>query len=340
MKDHETAALLIPNEILEAAEGLENDLKDKLCKLSIQDNALTIAKFVIALQNEDNISLNYKTNLIRALIKLSKIVNKKFSDMTREDLLSFLNSLRKTEEKDPLHKWIGTHSHYILVLSRFFRWLYYPGLPKKERPKPAVLDNIRKLVRREKSIYKPTDLWTQDDDLLFLKYCASKREKCYHVISRDTSCRPHEILNLRLKDVVFKLAGDRQYAEVLVNGKTGSRSIPLIDSIPYVKDYLDDHPQRSNPNAYLIFGMGKSFGKKCNRSLYINIYRNYKKVFFPKLLQDPKVSPEDKVKIKELLKKPWNPYIRRHSALTEKSKILKEHILRNMLVGLQIPVCI
>jgi hypothetical protein len=29
-----------------------------------------------------------------------------------------------------------------------------------------------------------------------------------------------------------------------------------------------------------------------------------------------------------LLKKPWNPYIRRHSALTEKSKILKEHTLR------------
>src|SRR6476661_3436598 len=33
-------------------------------------------------------------------------------------------------------------------------------------------------------------------------------------------------------------------------------------------------------------------------------------------------------KISELLKKPWNPYIRRHSALTEKSKILKEHTLR------------
>jgi hypothetical protein len=28
------------------------------------------------------------------------------------------------------------------------------------------------------------------------------------------------------------------------------------------------------------------------------------------------------------LKKPWNPYVRRHSALTEKSAILKEHVLR------------
>ena len=50
--------------------------------------------------------------------------------------------------------------------------------------------------------------------------------------------------------------------------------------------------------------------------------------FFPKLLQDPNIPPEEKMRIKELLKKPWNPYIRRHSALTEKSTILKEHTLR------------
>ncbi len=59
-----------------------------------------------------------------------------------------------------------------------------------------------------------------------------------------------------------------------------------------------------------------------------HIYQSYKKEFFPKLLNSPNVSPEDKEKISELLKKPWNPYIRRHSALTEKSKILKEHVLR------------
>ena len=45
-------------------------------------------------------------------------------------------------------------------------------------------------------------------------------------------------LGLRIKDVVFKMADDRQYAEVLVNGKTGSRSVPLINSIPYVKDWI------------------------------------------------------------------------------------------------------
>jgi hypothetical protein len=58
------------------------------------------------------------------------------------------------------------------------------------------------------------------------------------------------------------------------------------------------------------------------------IYRDYKNKFFPKLLDNPNVLPEDKQRIRELLKKPWNPYIRRHSSLTEKSTILKEHTLR------------
>ena len=75
--------------------------------------------------------------------------------------------------------------------------------------------------------------------MLFLKYCPNNRDKCYHAISRDTSCRPNEILRLRMKDVVFKTTNDDyQYAEVLVNGKTGSRSTSLFNSIPYIAIYF------------------------------------------------------------------------------------------------------
>ncbi len=147
------------------------------------------------------------------------------------------------------------------------------------------------------------------------------------MMAYDTGCRPHELLRLRIKDIVFKSTSTRQYAEVLVNGKTGPRHIPLIESIPYVKDYLDhEHPHPSNPNAVFISGIGRSMGRSIDSHTISVIYAAYKKELFPKLLQN--VPPEDKHKIRELLKKPWNPYIRRHSALTEKSKILKEHTLR------------
>jgi integrase len=228
-----------------------------------------------------------------------------------------------------MHKWIGTYNVFRIYLLRFFKWLYYSDIEPDKRPTPSVSENISKLKRKEESIYKPSDLWTQQDDLLFLKYCPSKRDKCYHAISRDSSCRPHEILKLKIKDVIFKTTGNYQYAEVLVNGKTGSRPIPLIDSIPYLKDYLDhEHPQPGNPNAPLICGTGKGLGRHISTHRIATIYGEYKKHTFPKLLESPNVLPEDRPKIEELLKKPWNPYIRRHSALTEKSTILKEHVLR------------
>ena len=42
---------------------------------------------------------------------------------------------------------------------------------------------------------------------------------------------------------------------------------------------------------------------------------------------------EDKHKIRELLKKPWNPYIRRHTAATEISKALKDSVLIDQYMG-------
>jgi hypothetical protein len=52
-------------------------------------------------------------------------------------------------------------------------------------------------------------------------------------------------------------------------------------------------------------------------------------VIFPKLQDNPTIPPEDKQRIKRLLKKPWNPYVvERHTSLTQKSRILKESTLR------------
>ena len=256
------------------------------------------------MKSEINPADNYRRDNIRLLIRFSIFHhNKAFKQIIREDILSFLDSFRKTESTDHLHKWIGTYNLFRTYLLRFFKWLYYPDVEPDKRPKPTVIENILQLRRKEKSICKPTDLWTAEDDLLFLKYCPSKRIKCFHTMSYDTGCRPHEILKLRIRDIVFKSTGTRQYAEVLVNGKTGSRHIPLIDSIPYVKDYLDhEHPQPSNPNAIFISGIRKSLGRSIDSHAISFIYAAYKKELFPKLLQNPNVQPEDNTLVGDVAK--------------------------------------
>lgn len=42
----------------------------------------------------------------------------------------------------------------------------------------------------------------------------------FHTMSRDLSCRPHELLKLRIKDVIFKIAGNYQVISNLLNNTT------------------------------------------------------------------------------------------------------------------------
>jgi integrase/recombinase XerD len=332
-EESKEAALLLERKIAIATEGFVDHITTKLRRLQSKQNIETICDYILAMNAEVNPSLAHKRNQMQILCYLSTHCKQMpFIKMTRKDILGYLDSLRKPEESDPYHKWIGTYNLRRIYLLRFFKWMYYPDIEPKNRPMPEIMKNISQLKRKEQSIYQSSDLWTAEtDDYIFLKYCPDKRHKAYHTIARDSSCRPAEILGLKIRDLHFKTSETNQYVEIVVNGKTGNRSIPLFSAVPYIKDWIDDHPQRSNPNAFLIPSFDrrhKKFGNRMKEVSLNNIYRKYKFEFFPALLEDPKVVPEDKQKILDLLKKPWNPYIFRHSALTQKSTMLRDHTLR------------
>ena len=158
----------------------------KVLRIIPEENATIIADCISAARIEVNLSDHYRKDLIQVLSPFSRHTgNKHFRQMTQNDIISFLESFRKTDAADPLHKWIGTCNVFRIHLMRFFKWLYCPDLKPSKRPKPSMLENIPRLRRKEKSVYKPSDLWTHQDDLLFLKYCPSQRDRCYHAISRD-----------------------------------------------------------------------------------------------------------------------------------------------------------
>jgi integrase len=324
-----------------ATEGARPFVKEHLLTKISRENCSTIITYILAMQTEINPSERYRIDTIYMLKQLAEFHKpKSFRDMTRQDIIDFLDKSRKPEQVDPLHKWIGTYELSRIVLIRFFRWLYHPDIaPSAKRPKPDVVSNIPKIKRHEISIYKPTDLWTEEDDMLFYKYCPSVRDRCYHAVSRDTGCRPHELLKLKIKDVVTQqLENGYQVARITVNGKTGTRHVRLNNSYPRLKEWLTvgagGHPYPGNPNAPLFCGMGrKNTGKKLDGHTMHVVYNTYKTERFPRLLQDPFVPEEDKRKIRELLKKPWNPYVRRHTAATEISKVLKDSVLIDQYMG-------
>lgn len=157
--------------------GLRPSVTKQLLSIG-KDNAATIVKYVEVMKTETNPSDHYRRDQILLLCRFSNYHknSKPFKEISRDDIVNFLDSLRKTETQDPMHNWIGTYNTFRIYLMRFFKWLYSPDIEPDRRPKPSVIENIPRLRRKETSIYKPSDLWTQQDDLLFLKYCPSKRE--------------------------------------------------------------------------------------------------------------------------------------------------------------------
>ncbi len=205
INDTTTTKMIINRKISFATEGLQPRVENWLRVRTSNENALTISEYVLSLRREINPAQNYTQMQIQALVELSEYSKQKpLEQLTKEDVLSFLDKFRKTEDRDPLHKWIGTYNLKREILRQFFAWLNDPNTERNRRSRPKIMENIPQFKRKEVSIYKPTDLWTAENDLLFVRYCPDKRDRCYHTLSKDSSCRPHELLKLRTKDVVFK----------------------------------------------------------------------------------------------------------------------------------------
>jgi uncharacterized protein YihD (DUF1040 family) len=131
--------IVLERKITLATEGFTTN---KFCEITLKDrnrlskeNALTISEYIIAIKIEINPRLNTIKTIIQFLSKLSKTVGieKRFQDMTRDDILLYLDRNRKLENDDPLHKWIGSYNVKRNILSKFFKWLYYPNVDSSKR---------------------------------------------------------------------------------------------------------------------------------------------------------------------------------------------------------------
>jgi hypothetical protein len=61
----------------------------------------------------------------------------------------------------------------------------------------------------------------------------------------------------------------------------------------------------------LICATGKALGRRLSPTALYHIYSSYRRRVFPNILKSyDDVSEEDKLKLRNLLTKPWNPYIR------------------------------
>lgn len=140
----------------------------KKLALITPENANTICDYILAEQVEMNFKESTKEGEMKVLIWLSNYLanNKSFRQTTKQDILYYLNNLKRPVSEDPTHRWIGSYNGRQMILNKFFRWLYAPDTRPKERITPTCMQGVKKLPRQVESPYKPSSLWDSRENAI------------------------------------------------------------------------------------------------------------------------------------------------------------------------------
>jgi integrase/recombinase XerD len=302
-------------------------LLDKLDHLDNKPNASLIKEFYLYM-NKNNLSDNHKLNNLRVIIPFSNFLGSKsfFDIKTKNEILEFLDTKIKSKNEDPDGKWITTWNHYLNRIKQFYRWLYNRenDTEQSEWETPNFVRIKNKNTKRINP-YLESELWERDDILTLIKYENHKRNKAALALMWDLDGRNHEITSLKLKHI--KLKEKYGEGEIPFESKTGTGPILLTLSFPYVRDWLNEHPFKNEPNASLICSLVN--GSPINpEALWTMIQQLRKRIV---TMVDMGFIKDDKEneKLNLLLStKRWNPYCIRHSAITNDSDHLPEYALK------------
>ena len=263
-------------------------------------------------------NLKYVLNYINWLdnVSILKVRNEK-------QILDFLNTKRKSTKDDPDEKWITTYNDYLIRLKHFFRWLHNQDKDELDWVTPKFA-KLRKKQTKRQSPYSETEIWDKEELLSIVKYEPNVRNKAILTMLWDFDARPHEITELRIKNLRFK--DNYAEGEIPFKTKTGSRYILLRSSFPYIREWLNLHPCKTEVDARLI--CNHKTGQALDSDTIDWIFKELKKRIQRNLKDGIINDPKEKAKMEYLLKyKKWNPYCIRHSAITDDADNIPDNAL-------------
>jgi integrase/recombinase XerD len=274
-------------------------------------------------------SEHHQNNNLKVVIAFGNFICKdnSFLDITKkEQILEFLNTKVKSYDEDPDKRWITTWNNYLNRLRLFYRWLYnHDNDIDHENWQTPEFIRIKNKKSKRISPYLESEIWEKDQLLSIIQYEPYKRNKAALTLFWDLNGRNHELTILKLKHIRFR----EKYAEGEVphEAKTGSGPILLTTSFPYVRDWINEHPFKNTPDAYLICNLMTGAPIKPDAMwTMMNQLRNR----ILKMLEEGSIKDiKEKEKLEYLIKtKKWNPYCLRHSSISSDSDFLPEYALK------------
>jgi integrase/recombinase XerD len=284
---------------------------------------------------ERDLSKNHKINNLKVIMSYADYLGAEisFHNINNKDqILSFLDSKKKDLEIDPDKRWVTTWNHYLNRLKLFFRWFHNRGEHIAKCDEIDTLDwktpefiKIKLKKTKRVSPYSESELWDKDDILLVTKYESYKRNKAILALLWDLDARPHEITLLKIRHISIK----ERYGEGEVphQAKTGGGPILLTCSFPYVRDWLNEHPFKNEPESRLVCNL--TTGAPINPEAIWTMMGQLRKRILRLLETGSIINVKERERLQHLINnKRWNPYCIRHSAITADSDFLPEYALK------------
>lgn len=161
---------------------------------------------------------------------------KPFNEMDKNDVKGLVAWVHGRDLSDE------TVDTYKKAIRSFWKWL-------NDGKNPDDIDAIAwiELTNSNGSGKLPKDLLTKEDVQKQIEAAKNPRDKAFISMLYETGARIGELIDLTVGDIEDKQHGKK----VVIDGKTGARRLPLVESVPHLNDWLAKHPLGDDKEAPL-----------------------------------------------------------------------------------------
>lgn len=221
---------------------------------------LEVAKSYATLRKKvDKVNINTLDADLIAISHLSNYLeNKPFKNVSRDDMMNFSDHL-----KDKLNLSESTTNLYLMKLKRFYKFVSKPDLyanGKSDQKDIKYPDSVRWITYEDSEGDLPLDnIPTKKEIKELFNACKDVRDQVILCAFLDGGLRKSELISLRVRNVKFDSDLKKYYfilPKKTKNLKTGQRFIQLFligSSTSYIKDYLNHHPYKNDPDAPFVY---------------------------------------------------------------------------------------
>lgn len=223
-----------------AIHNYKGDLKRTVERIEESQMSSTKKKQLVEFKNyllSEGIGYAKIIRYLGDLTKYARMLGKPFEAANEQDVRRVVAEINQTTLSP------YTKRGFKIALRRFQCFLR--GITQKGKYPVEVEWMSMSIPNSQKRL--PDELLSEQDIKSMISHAENLRDKTFIATLTESGGRVSEIGTMRIKHVSFEGHG----ARLTIHGKTGARRILVVSSAPYLLEWVNQHPNNSDRDAYL-----------------------------------------------------------------------------------------